>query len=134
MSADEVITRSVGSDALAPGLPFTLGDLLAELSAPRDVLRRLDALLSRVLAAAVPGIQQEWSLANNPAYQLLGVDVVITAAGELRLIEMNTGPELRPSCARDRGVKERVVRDSFALLGLLPRAEPPDFRGLEGLR
>lgn len=130
-NAEEVITRSVSTDALAPGLPFTLTDLLAEMASPQTVFSRLERLLSRVITPVLPYLKADWSFADNPAYQLLGVDAVISTSGSVQLIEMNSGPDLRPNCPRDRGLKEGVVHDLFALLKLLPRGEPSGFRVLK---
>lgn len=130
MDVEAVISRSVGSDVLADGLPFSLSDAVPLLPRPQVTLARLDTVLGRILTACRPGLQAAWSLSSNPAYQLLGVDVTIGAAGGVRLIEMNAGPELRPHCARDHALKYGIVRDLFEHIRLLPQTRPSGFRRL----
>lgn len=133
MEAEAVISRSVGSHVLPGGLPFTLSEVLSRLADPRETLARLDNVIYRILMASRSGLAAAWSLSGNPAYQLLGVDVTISAAGGVRVIEMNSGPDLRPHCSRDHSLKYRIVRDLFEHVGLLPQAGPSGFRKLRAL-
>jgi hypothetical protein len=128
LAEEAVITRSVGSDVLGAGLPLTLQDALAMLPDPALTLRRLDAVLHRIAEAVLPGLCLSWSLSDNPAYQLLGVDAVISREGTVRVVELNAGPDLRPHCAVDHALKFRVVRDVFEHLGMLPVTGASGFR------
>ena len=131
MDAEAVISRSVGSDVLADGLPFSLSEAVHHLPRPQITLARLDTVLCRVLMACRPGLQSAWCLSSNPAYQLLGVDVTISNTGGVRIIEMNAGPDLRPHCSRDHALKYRIVRDLFEHISLLPQTRPSGFRRLD---
>jgi hypothetical protein len=130
MVESAVITRSASSDGLAPGLPFTLSDVLMSLPDPQATLARLDSVLSRIVLVMLTGLEGDWSLSTNPAYQLLGVDATVSESGTVRVIEMNSGPDLRPHCERDRALKYRMVRDIFEHVDLLAATGPPGFRHL----
>ena len=133
MDEDAVITRSVSSSKLKAGLPFTYTDLLLRLERPDRLSRTISAMMFRVLSALSVPLGESWRFANNPAFQLFGIDVVITRTGGVRLVEMNSGPELRALCARDHELKSRMVYDQFALTGLLPQLRDNGFRRLPDL-
>jgi len=119
LEADAVITRG---SALLPGRPITMRGLLALLNGidPDSIRGQIDALLRQVIDAIAPRMHRSWSLAANPSFHLLGADVVIDVRGGVKLIELNSGPDLRPRNAEDGQLKSAMVTDIFRLLGLLP--------------
>lgn len=132
-----VITRSVSSTALKPGLPFTLSQLLAQLNTvgldTTQLMVRIEHCLSRTFFAATSRMNRSWHFADNPAFQLFGVDVVIGKSGAVWMVEANTGPDLKPLCAVDYKLKMTMVRDMFELCEMLPRTRDGGFRPLRAV-
>ncbi len=116
---DAVITRGA---ALLPGRPIDLAGLLAMLHSidTDDLMDRVDAMLSAAASVIIPSVLSRWSFFSNPAFHLLGADVVVDAGGGVRLIELNSGPDLRPRSPADRVLKRSVVRDLLRLIALTP--------------
>lgn len=119
MEFDAVITRGA---ALLPGRPIDLAGLLAMLDGTDtdDLMDRIDVMLSETASIIVPSVLRRWSFSSNPAFHLLGADVVIDDSGGVRLIELNSGPDLRPRSPSDRDLKRSMVRDLLRLIDLLP--------------
>ena len=65
-------------------------------------------------AARVPGS------AKRACYELFGFDIMLDAALEPWLIEVNTGPSLSAPSALDLHVKHRMVANLFNLVGVAP--------------
>jgi hypothetical protein len=116
LEPDAVITRATP----LPGRPIDLAGLLAYPEAPPALLTRIDALLSATVDAIAPALQRDWHLSCNPAFHLLGADVVVCGDGGVRLIELNSGPDLRPRSEADRLLKSAMVTDLLRLIELLP--------------
>ena len=69
-------------------------------------------------AANIP-ICNTKSLDNNVRFQLFGADVAPDNNLEVKLIEINKGPDLGAKDNKDNQVKDKVVRDVFDITGLI---------------
>lgn len=114
-----VITRSVKPP---PGKPGDMSGLISLLrgALEDDFQDRVDALLGEVVHAVRPKLKRLEPSSHNPTFHLLGADVVLTTRAEVRLIELNSGPDLRPRGAKDGHLKSTMVADLFRQIGLLP--------------
>ena len=105
------LTRSVGSAVLPAGLPFLLTELAPSM-------QPVDALIGEVARVLLPRLERAWLFGSNPAMQLFGTDVLLRENGKAYIIEFNMGPDMSARCARDSEMKDRVIADQIACVGL----------------
>ena len=64
---------------------------------------------------------------NNTSFQLFGADVAPDNNLNVKLIEINKGPDLNAKDKRDNEVKDKVVRDVFDITGVIKSNKVNEF-------
>jgi hypothetical protein len=125
---DAVITRG---SMLLPGRPIDLAGLLALLDDldTDDLMARIDAVLATTITTIAPSLIKRWNFSSNPSFHLFGADIVVDIHGGVRLIELNSGPDLTPRNEADRRLKSTMVADLLRLVELTP-GSPDGFHQL----
>lgn len=60
--------------------------------------------------------------ATETRFLIYGCDIAPDATGQVKLMEVNKGPDLSYKDERDKAVKYNMVRDAFEIVGLMPSA------------
>ena len=76
-------------------------------------------LFKKVMQAINIPICNRNDLSNNVRFQLFGADIAPDNNLNVKLIEINKGPDLNAKDKRDNEVKDKVVRDVFDKIGLI---------------
>ena len=76
-------------------------------------------LFKKIMLALEVPICNRKDLNTNVRFQLFGADIAPDNNLNVKLIEINKGPDLRAKDKRDNEVKDKVVRDVFDIVGLI---------------
>lgn len=103
--------------------PLTLKDFYKYLDknghSSSNFKHNIKDLFKNIMKAANIPICNTKSLDNNVRFQLFGADVAPDNNLEVKLIEINKGPDLGAKDNKDNQVKDKVVRDVFDITGLI---------------
>ncbi len=67
------------------------------------------------------------ALYNNTTFQLFGADVAPDENLDVKLIEINKGPDMGAKDTRDKNLKKQLQEDIFELLGVIKTNRKNDF-------
>lgn len=99
--------------------PLTLDDLRKFLGKNSKILfRNVKQLLKVLLKTVGPKLCKGFK--DHISFQLFGVDFGVEKDLSVKLMEVNKGPNLSGMDARDKKLKENVVRDIFRLVKIIP--------------
>ena len=87
----------------------------------------INRLMARTMDAVHENLCTLPSLAQNTTFQLFGVDVAPDESLDVKLIEINKGPDLGAKDERDGRIKYEVEEDTFALLNAVKIDRPNGF-------
>jgi hypothetical protein len=116
---DQGITTGYIDRSIYDANPLTHKDfdkhLVANGKTPSLLYKNIDNVISKVIKAC------ESSLSGNATkcnYQLFGIDIQPDKNLNVKLIEINKGPSLRPMDDRDRSVKHKLQEDLYSTIGI----------------
>lgn len=131
---DRVITTGYVDREVYQRNPLTLEDFrryLKQHGYQGDINKSLCSLTRKVVAALKPvicgGASRSTSQSPPIYFQLFGMDVAFDDHMRPKIIEINKGPDLSSKDKRDGQVKNRLVEDTFALIGIIPNKRPNGF-------
>ena len=84
-----------------------------------QLYQRIVKIIQQTNKAVEPYLCQQKNLADNPCFQLFGLDVIFTKSLKPYLLECNKGPSLKPLTDGDEILKTEMLRSLYGKMGLL---------------
>ena len=100
--------------------PLTLEDFYKYLDLngykSKILINNIKNLYEKIISAVNPSICNRHMDKKNTLFQLFGTDVAPDNNLNVKLIEINKGPDMGGKDKRDNGVKDKVIKDTFQIL------------------
>ena len=111
--------------------PLTLEDFYKYLDkrgySSKLLKQNLKNLFSSIMNAVKIPLCKNSNLKKGLRFQIFGTDIAPDNMLNVKLIEINKGPDLGSKDKRDNMVKQKVVKDIFDLVGLVRHSEKNNF-------
>ena len=104
--------------------PRTLDDLIVHLNNDgkdgQQLFRNIEENFRYVCKAMDPYLYQSENIKGTTTFQLFGADVVFDNNMHPYLLEFNKGPDMTGRDKTDEKLKDNVIYDMYALVGIMP--------------
>ena len=125
------ITSGYASREIYKTCPLTLHDLMKYLTKngynSSKFFNNIKNLIAKILDAIEEPICNLEKIKNNHKFQLFGMDVAPDNNLNVKVMEINKGPDLSAKDDRDDKVKNKVSEDVFRTVGLINDNEMSEF-------
>ena len=129
------ITSGYASRDIYKTSPLTLKDLLEYLEKngyqSKKFFRNIMNLVSRIVDAIQEPICNMEKIKKNHKFQLFGMDVAPDNTLNVKVMEINKGPDMGAKDDRDNSVKNKVSEDVFRTVGLIEDDQESEFINID---
>ena len=124
---DAHITTGYISRGVYANNPLTLEDFYKYLDNKgynsNNLKNNIKDLFKKVMNAVNPGVCNKSLSNNNLIFQLFGTDIAPDNNLNVKLIEINKGPDMGGKDTRDNQVKDKVIKDVFKTIGIIENTD-----------
>ena len=84
-----------------------------------DIFDKIKELMKLVSGACTKHLKKNNNIKNATAFQLFGIDILLTKDLIPYILEINKGPDMKIRCQRDKLLKEKVYDDIYDKIGII---------------
>ena len=92
-----------------------------------DIFDKIKELMKLVSSACTKYLKKNNNIKNATAFQLFGIDILLTKDLIPYILEINKGPDMIPRDDIDKSMKKNVQEDMFKIVGILPESDINSF-------